>query len=437
MKTKQELIEERQIIIDRNDELSTAIDTEKRDMNEAEQVEFIENNNKIEQIDLLIKAAEHREAASNGKPVAKPFIKAKPAPSFRLMNAINNIVETRSAEEHERELYSLARQEFRKAGVSSAGSIQIPSEIPAEANIRADILAQTATAGQEIVQEDKRQILGPLVDRLVFAKAGVTYLPNLVGNVSIPSYAGTSVGWKGEVEGADDGGGAFDEVTMAPKRLTAYVNVSKLFLAQDGIGAERLLMDNIRDAVARKLEETILGVATVSADAPSGIGYKLNLANDGGEAVIEGIEFADLVALETAVDTANALDGNLAYITNGAGRGLLKTAQKFPEAATGETLYQNGEVNGYRCLVTNAVPDNAGTGGDGNAIYFANWKDLVIGQWAGYDITVDPYSRAQFNQVRLVINAFFDAKGLRGKTGTSTTLDEYAVSFAAASFKAE
>ena len=40
-------------------------------------------------------------------------------------------------------------------------------------------------------------------------------------------------------------------------------------------------------------------------------------------------------------------------------------------------------------------------------------RELVIGQWGGYDITVDPYTKAADGQVRLVINAYFDAK-LRG-----------------------
>jgi hypothetical protein len=68
-------------------------------------------------------------------------------------------------------------------------------------------------------------------------------------------------------------------------------------------------------------------------------------------------------------------------------------------------------------------------------IAFGNWADLCIAQWGGYDITVDPYSAAATNQVKIVINAYFDAKGLRGSTGAGATLDEYAYSFSAMSIK--
>jgi hypothetical protein len=69
-------------------------------------------------------------------------------------------------------------------------------------------------------------------------------------------------------------------------------------------------------------------------------------------------------------------------------------------------------------------------------VVFGNWADLMIGQWGGYDITIDPYTAAKTNQVVIVINAYFDAKGLRGVNGTSgADLDEYALSFGAESIK--
>ena len=42
-----------------------------------------------------------------------------------------------------------------------------------------------------------------------------------------------------------------------------------------------------------------------------------------------------------------------------------------------------------------------------------NWSDYVIGQWGGIDLTVDPYTQAANGKVRLVINAYFDAKPRR------------------------
>jgi hypothetical protein len=38
-----------------------------------------------------------------------------------------------------------------------------------------------------------------------------------------------------------------------------------------------------------------------------------------------------------------------------------------------------------------------------------DFSDLVIAQWGGLDITVDPYSQATNGKVRLIVNAYFDA----------------------------
>ena len=44
-----------------------------------------------------------------------------------------------------------------------------------------------------------------------------------------------------------------------------------------------------------------------------------------------------------------------------------------------------------------------------------NFSDYVIAQWGGIDLTVDPYTKAADGKVRLVINAYFDAKPRRSE----------------------
>jgi len=43
-----------------------------------------------------------------------------------------------------------------------------------------------------------------------------------------------------------------------------------------------------------------------------------------------------------------------------------------------------------------------------SAIIFGNFADLLIGQWGGMDIVVDPYTQAPSGLVRLVINSWWD-----------------------------
>lgn len=429
--TEFEMLDAKTQLLDANDAIFNKVDAEKRSMNESEKAEYQSNLKRIEELSLRMVNEEYKETKSAGKKVTEKRYTA-PKAKFSLLKAINDACERRSFDDVAKDVFTYGKQECRKSGINPIGDIVLPVEV------RADILAGVATAGQEIVAEEKKAILPPLVDKLIFSQAGVTYLSGLVGNVSIPSYSGTTVAWKSEVAAADDGAGTFAEVEFSPKRLTAYLDVSKLFLAQDGVGAERLLLDNIANAVARKLESTILGVADGSSTQPQGMGYKITTGADTKANAVDPT-WAVLVGLETSVDTANALAGNLAYITNANGRGLLKTHAKGT-ASDDIMLAEGNMVNGYPLLVTNSASAVAGDDDIGDLLVFGNWADLCIAQWGGYDITVDPYSLAITNQVRITINAYFDAKGLRGSYKTdepeaTTSPDQYAFSFASVAIK--
>jgi len=426
--TQLEIKDERTKLTDYNDALFAQVKAEGRNMTADEKAKVQENLRKME--DLNIMEASNDLKGADGKPASafKDVHYIKPV-KFSLLKTVRDLANGGKMDGAATDLTILGRQEFRTAGVNPQGSIILPSYYEKRAG---DITAGDATQGAEIVQEDKKAILPPLVDKLVFSKAGALFMPGLVGDVSIPTYAGTTVAWKGENAAADDGSGAFSEVTFSPKRLTGYLTVSKTFLAQDGIGAERLLLDNIANAVARKLEATILGKEDLGPTVPQGIGFKLD-----GTAELDvsdgTITWATVVGLETAVDVSNALQGNLAYMTNSTGRGMLKTIDKGLSNDTGDFLMsEDNMINGYLCYVTNSIGAAYGSGDGGNMLVFGNWGDLMIGQWGGYDITVDPYTAAKTNQVIIVINAYFDAKGLRAVMAG----DHYAKSFAALSIKA-
>jgi len=437
-----ELKDQRANLLDANKELLAKAETETRKLNDEEDKLFKDNINKIKTLDKEIEQSQRNlqdgEKINKKDNVIKNINMEK---RFSLIEAINNKLEGRNHNELALSIFTQGKEEMRKSGLTNTGDIVLPTEY------RADILAGTAAQGQEIVSEDKMAIMPPLESKLVLAEAGATFLKGLVGNVSVPSYSGTTVAWKGEVTAADDGAGSFSEVNLSPKRITAKLDVSKLFLAQDSVGAERMLLDNIASAVARKLESTILGVAAGSDTQHQGMGYKITTGADTkANSVVP--DWSTIVGLETAVDTANAATGKLAYITNAGGRGILKSIQKYtnvdPSLAVfvsgTESLLEGNTMNGYPVFVTNSCSNIAGDDDSGDLLIFGNWADLCIAQWGGYDITVDPYTVASEGQVRIVINAYFDAKGLRGSYKTdepvaTTDPDDYAYSFASTAIK--
>ncbi len=223
---------------------------------------------------------------------------------------------------------------------------------------------------------------------------------DIIGNhyrtqCSIPQYAGSNVLWKGETATAEDGQGAFTEITLTPKRLTATLDVSKQFLAQDSNDAEALLIRDLAAAVAEKLDKTIFGAENLE-NAPEGL-----FAGVGAEKGLAEMTYDDVLALEEAVELANGKD--YMFVVNP----RVKFALKGTQMANGlQMVYAGGEIDGFKTISSNSVATNG--------IICMDPKELVIGNWASaFDITIDPYTKAADGQVRLVINAYYDAK-LRG-----------------------
>ena len=428
-----ELRDKKAKALDENDKIFEAKAAENRTMTEDEKAKTACNNQLVEELELQIET----EQRKTGKGIYQgPRMAVKEEEPFSLMAAIRAKAEQRELPPAARVMNIRGREMFQKAGISAGGDIILPYEM------RSDELYVTGGAGLgvELVPEDKKPILPPLMNQLVFSQAGATYLTGLTGDVSVPSFSNATIAWKGEITAAVTAAITSAEVLFSPKKLTAFIEVSKLFLIQTGPAAERLLMDILSAATARKLESTILGVAAGSSTQPQGMGYKITTGTD-TKANCVVPTYASLVALESAVDANNALVDNLAYITNPGGRGILKSIDKGVNNDTGDMLCsETGIVNGYKLLVTNGASAIAGDDDVGDLLVFGNWKDLCICQWGGYDITVNPYTLDKEGMIRITINAFFDIKGLRGSVATDvhsdgTDADDYGISFASTAIK--
>ena len=404
-----ELKDKRANFVEENERISAKIKVESRAMNEDEDKYFKENEKNALELEILIQEKEDQRKMPEGK---KVDMSVKGEKRFSLLGSIKNIVDGKPLDSEFSGLFEEGRSEFAKAGCESEGNLIIPSQTKASyvENRAAIVTGQTTgtTAGGYAVATDWKNVLPPLTNYLVLTQAGATYLTGLKGNVEIPTYSGTIVKWKGEVASASDGAGTWGYVLLNPKRLTAYVDVSKMFLTQDSVGAENMLMANISKAVAVKLESTILGTAagTVSTQ-PAGLFYSIvNTA-------VSTVTYALAVGLETTVNTSNALFGNLGYITSAAGLGILKTTPKIATYGS-EFLCEDMTLNGYPVYVTNSCASTTDFGTtNGTGLIFGNWADLIIGQWGGFDILVDPYTQAALGTVRLVVNCYFDAAAAR------------------------
>ena len=262
------------------------------------------------------------------------------------------------------------------------------------------IQATVEGAGQENVPEDKKGLDVAIRNASVLNRMGCTWFGNAVGDISLPHYSGSNVGWKGEVAAADNGQGEFSEVLLQPKRLTAYLDVSKQFLLQDSNDAEAILMSDLAEAIAEHLDQTVMGSEDGDATKPAGLfSDEVGIAATGN--TLSGITYDNVLTLESDVEEHNGY--NFIFVANP----RVKYALKGTQMASGLAMvFQGGEIDGYKAIVSNSVAEGG--------LICMDPRDLAVAQWGGVEITVDTVSRAIYGEVRLVVNAYFDAK-LRGE----------------------
>ena len=82
---------------------------------------------------------------------------------------------------------------------------------------------------------------------------------------------------------------------------------------------------------------------------------------------------------------------------------------------------ENGEVDGTKAFNTSMIADKKYIYGD--------FSNLAIGQWGATDLLIDPYTKAATGQVRIVINAYFDAKVLRSLSPDELAIKRYLIAF--------
>lgn len=352
--------------------------SEIRDFTEDEQRMFDSYKEKIEALNAELRDIENE--------LNKP-IKNMEKTEFRLLKAIRDIANNREMDEATKGVCERGVNEMRKAGVSYAGQIQLPMEERADVTIAND----NAIVGTDIVG-----IISPLRAKNVLIGAGARFLSGLVGDVQLPVMGAGNVAWEGETATAPDAGYTFSAVKLSPKRLTAYVDVSKQFLNQDSVSAEMLIREDLVNAINSKLEQTILGAEQGTTTQPAGIFY------NGGTALTALTNYKSIAKLESQVDAANTF-GEKKYIIGLGAKATLRTTGKGANGGDSMIL-ANGEIDGTPVFATSNT-------GNLNVAY-GDWSMVAIGQWGAIDLVVDPYTVAKEGKVRLVVNAYFDAKVL-------------------------
>lgn len=317
----------------------------------------------------------------------------------RAINALANPADRRAQDAAKFE------RECSDAVGSKMGRAAMGFYVPVEVQKR-DLLVGTATAGGNTVATNllAANFIDLLRNKMALTGLGAQFLTGLQGQIAIPRQtAGATAYWVAENGAPTESQQAFDQVTMTPKTLGAFTDISRKLLLQSSIDVEGFVRNDLATVIALAID--LAGIAgTGASNQPTGI-----LSTSGIGSVAGGTNglvptWGNIVDLESQVAVANADLGSLGYLTNAKVRGKLKQVQKVATYGDG-FVWEDGMVNGYNVGVSNQVPSNLTKGtssGVCSAIIFGNFADLIIGQWGSLDLMVDPYTGSSAGTVRVV-----------------------------------
>lgn len=313
-----------------------------------------------------------------------------------LLKMIEKAASHRNFSDAEEDFISRGKALNASAGLATSGDIQIATESRAAFTVGTD--------HNDVVATDIQNILDPLRAKNVLVQAGAKFLTGLRGDIQYPILSGANVGWLAETASASDGAGTISAVSIQPKRLSAYVDISKQFLAQDSADCEAAILRDIVNAVNDKLEATVLGK---ESDDPAHFSLFYN------QTPTAISNYAGLCNLEASVENANIF-GKMSYLVSPGAKAALRGMAKSTKVT--QLVLEGGDIDGTPVYSSTNVGKGVGSGTpfvqSGNLIY-GDFTNLVIGQWGGLDLTIDTVTQAVAGKVRVIINAFFGVGVLR------------------------
>jgi HK97 family phage major capsid protein len=281
----------------------------------------------------------------------------------------------------------------QRSGASNGG-FYMPSDM---AWGRRDLTVGTNNAGGFLVgtEHDGASFIDALRAAMVTTRLGARVMSNLQGNVAIPKLStGTSTYWVAEDGAPTEGQPVFASVSLTPKNLASFVQISRNLLVQSDPSVEAVIQDDITKAIAVAIDAAALA-GTGSSNQPTGI-----LATTGIGSVsfssAGAPTFAEIVAIESAISADNAMGANMAFVTTPALAGVLKTTTK--DSGSGRFVSEENSIMGYSVNPTSSMT--------ANTILLGDFSQLMIAQFGAIEVITE--RNAQTGQLTLGLHAMVD-----------------------------
>ena len=342
------------------------------------------------------------DALPEGKPLEQAAgaveMNAKETREYSFMKAVRGLVNGSGLNGLEREVSDeIAKRQGREArGFYAPDSFWTGKR---------DLTVGTDSAGGFLKPTDHLgdQFIDALRNRLVLNQLGTRFMSGLRGDVAIPKLsAGVSAGFVAENGATAEVNATFAQVTMSPKSLGAFTDVSRLLMIQSDPSVEQIVRDDLLNAIAQKIED--VAIEGAGSNEPTGILETTGIGSvaigtNGGNAT-----WGSVVDLIKEIEQDNAAIGDVNFLTNSKVKSHL--AQTAKVSSTDSVMILNDpwtSLYGYNMAVTNNVPSDLtkGTGSGLSALIAGDFSQLMVGLFSTSDVLVDPYTGGSSGAVRI------------------------------------
>ena len=240
--------------------------------------------------------------------------------------------------------------------------------------------------------------------------AQVIAMPPRSGSLRVPVVNGdlAAVTFLGEIAEVTESQPNTGLVDLAPKRVSAFVEVSRMALIQGGRHLDRILARVIFGKIRSVIEDAAIN-GTGAADTPTGVRNVVgvgNIAAGVNGASLTWAHLQDLVELPAASNVSENASG---FLVNPKTRKYLARTQR---ATNLPFIYDGGALPllGHRAEMSTLIPGNltkgTSTGVCSSVVFSADWSNLLIVFYGSPEVTVDPYTQIGAGKVRVIVDSY-------------------------------
>ena len=173
---------------------------------------------------------------------------------------------------------------------------------------------------------------------------------------------------------------------MSPVKYGAKTTVGKDLLAQGNPDAVKMVINDLMAMIARKIDvETFAKI-----ESTDGVGT-VEIAS------IASATWKDMLAFGAQIINYD-MAGNPEWMMGGADLQTFKGISK--DSGSGRFLCEENKIDGYNVNVVGHLASGS--------LYLGAWQNIIMGQWGGLEVMIDPYSLCDSGKVRVVASLLTD-----------------------------